>query len=309
MLSEMKEFTLILSFCLLSLVALGRSFPEYPLGVMISHSEYIIKGEVFDINKTDSATRIKLLLETRKKSFGRSGICLDIAKIKVIRILKGELQIDTVLVPFNYDPINALPGFIKGGTVLLFLSKVDKTNWFIKTDARFGVKSNNIDLYIQKIIDYNNFLTEPDSMRPKLYLDWLVDLAETKELTWEGTEILKNLPDKMINQTMQRRLIEAILSFEKLERKDENLIDIVSRFGYNQEVFDLLIRNLKSLLDSDLYYLTSLDLMNGIYEMENQRKYKRLINRYYDTFTLSSSKKKEKQLEIIRKFIKKAVRN
>ncbi len=283
----------------------GLSIPERPLMTMIEKSEFIVYGVVIDTFKTDSITQQLIITENRenrKKRLCWCGSASKTAKIKIITTLKGHQQLDTILIPYHSSGYYVLPDFNISDTLILFLNKFSYKSYYGKTDPRFGVKTSAVANYIKFTRRYLDFSENTDSINTKLKFNWLIDLACCKNLTWEGTKVLRNLSDTLFTDSTKSKLTKSLLARETLKRKDEYLLEIVSEFGFNKNVFDYCVKNLEKTLNDDLYYLTSLDLMQAIYEMDNKRKYKKLIDNYFDTF-YEEKDEKEKQLAIIQDFI------
>jgi hypothetical protein len=301
----MRRYCIILFLLILSGKSFGFSFPEYPLMTMIEKSEFIVYGVVIDTFKTDSITKKQIIAENRenrKKRLCWCGSANKTAKIKILTTLKGQKHLDTIFIPYHSSGYYALPGFNKTDTLILFLNKFGIESYYGKTDPRFGVKTASLADYIKYTKTYLDFSEKTDSLKAKLKFNWLIDLACNSSLTWEGTKVLRNLSDTVFTDTTKLKLTKSLLGRETLKRKDEYLLEIVSEFGFNKEVFDYCVNNLEKTLNDDLYYMTSLDLMQAIYEMDKKRKYEKLIDDYFDTF-YKKKDKKESQLAIIQDFI------
>jgi hypothetical protein len=299
----LKRHYISILFLLIGINSFGLSFPEVPLMNLIDKSDLIISGIVINTYETDS-----LILQdfekfrklTNRSYYRNTGYT---AEIKVQTIIHGSLTKDTILVPYYPSKGYLLPDFSESDTVLLFLKDPKVHEYYDKTEMRYGVKTKYIDLYVQKIKEYNGFIRVPENNIDSLKLNWLIELAITPELTWEGTYTLWSMHDIEFDITSKEKMTSAILSLEKLEQKDELLLEFVSKFDYNLTVTEFCIRNLEMLLDDKYYYLTCGCLMDAIVNMDSRIKYKRLIRRYTKLDYINIDDKKRKELQVISDFI------
>ncbi len=280
------------------LLANALSFSEVPLNRMIDESEFIYSGRIINVTETDSSLQKQLRNIVRSDNYKfddpSCGYCSETATFVISKSLKGQIQNDTILIPFHRNFMSALPGFSKNREYILFLDKLDGFDFFAKTDPRFGAKSSYLNEYKNLITEYL-FLKSDSEKRA-----WVIDLCINPRLSREGMLNFKFSSSNHFSESEKRIMTEGLIKMDFNNDRYLKLIKCVEDFGKNDDLIKKCFGRLKLVNEENVY--EGLDLMQAINEMDPKPKYKKLIDDFFDGFDnkLSDSVK----LELIREFIR-----
>ena len=138
-----------------------------------------------------SASVEKITLIKREDGFNTG-----IARLKILSILKGAEESQSVDVSYDADMVcPAPPHYEEGATVLAFLARSQDSPGYFTVGLSYGAKSLNnrgIEVYsarIRELIEIEE-QTDPNTRRERL-VEWLVRCAEEPATRWEGAYDLR----------------------------------------------------------------------------------------------------------------------
>ena len=280
------------------LLANALSFREVPLNRMIDESEFIYSGRIINVTETDLSLQKQLrnIVRSDNYKYGDSscGYCSETATFVVSNSLKGQIQSDTILIPFHSNFMFALPGFSENREYILFLDKLDGFDFFAKTDPRFGVKDSCLNEYKNLITEYLSLKSDSDKRA------WIIDLCINPRLSREGMLNFKYSSSNHFSESEKRVMIDGLIKMDFNKDRYLKLLECGKDFGENDNLIKKSFERLKLVNEENVY--EGLDLMQAIYGMDPKSKYKKLIDEFFDGFDhrLSASEK----LELIREFIR-----
>ena len=166
----MKQFALVLFLLVFFQKNYSFPIPGKTLKALIEETPYIIEGEVFKIDSI------------RTKSDG----LLSIAKIKIIKVLKGQVEKDTISIYFQANMICPAPDYYEmNEKVLCFINNsfYKKLDWYYVPALSYGKKTiaNNYteEIYANRINEYLDILNlENQNEKNIVTTEWLVKCAE-----------------------------------------------------------------------------------------------------------------------------------
>lgn len=144
--------------------------PGKTLKALVEETPYVIEGEVFKIDS----------VKIEKSNY------LSIAKIKILKILKGQIKKDTINIYFQANMICPEPDLYKiDEKVLCFIdnSFYKQLDWYYVPTLSYGkktiVNTNMEEIYANRINEYLDILKLENQNEKKLKTaEWLVKCAE-----------------------------------------------------------------------------------------------------------------------------------
>ena len=265
---------------------------------MIDESEFIYSGRIINVTQTDSSLQKQLrnIVRSANYKYGdpSCGYCSETATFVISKSLKGQIQNDTILIPFHSNIMFALPGFSKNGEYILFLDKLADSDFFVKTDPRFGAKGSHLKEYESLISEYLNLNSEPEKR------DWIIELCINPRFSWEGMLNFKFSSSKQFTENEKNKLTKGLINMDFDNDNYLKLLECVQNFGKNDELIEKCFNRLKLVKEKNVY--EGLDLMQAINKLNPKPAYQQLIDKFFDGFDnkLSDTQK----LELIKEFIK-----
>jgi hypothetical protein len=298
MLCLIKKMKFLLPILLL--IQSGRlmafSFPEIPLNLMIERAEFICKGQIIKLEKTDSILQQQLRDRLTTIEYGdpHCGFCTDIATFVITKEFKGGIKKDTIQIAYHFFPIFLLPGFNENREYILFLNKIEGCGIFTKTDPRFGVKSSNLDDYEKLISEYLTFNT-PEEKRK-----WILKLCINPEFSWESMINFRSSSPDQFTDEEKEFLTTGLIKMDFDNDYYTKLLELVQEFGENDMLIIKCFNRLSLINELNVY--EGLDLMQAINAMDPKPEYKDIIHKFMDGFNnkLTDTQK----LELVKEFIK-----
>ena len=154
----MKGFTRVFALLVLLLAnyGYGLSFIEYPLQAVLDSNDFVLKGVVIskaplDVNQSTYFEELSL---DNFNSEGSCGKCNFEARIEIVKQYKGILKSDTISVLYYPNLMFLLPDFNIGDSVILAINEFVTGEHYVKKNPRYGVKTNNLDIYEKFIESY-----------------------------------------------------------------------------------------------------------------------------------------------------------
>jgi hypothetical protein len=166
----MKKTVLIVFILIFFQKNYSFPIPGKTLKALIEETPYVIEGEVFKIDS----------VKTEKGNY------LSIAKIKILKILKGQIKKDTINIYFQANMICPEPDLYKiDEKVLCFIdnSFYKQLDWYYVPTLSYGKKTivnNNMEeIYANRINEYLDILKLENQNEKNLKTtEWLVKCAE-----------------------------------------------------------------------------------------------------------------------------------
>lgn len=289
----------ILTIILISklLLANALSFREVPLNRMIDMSEFICIGRIVNVSETDSLLQKQLKDIVMEESYDYDapscGYCNEIAIFVIKKVLKGKIEKDTILIPFYRSTMFALPGFSENQKYILFLDKLANSDFFIKSDPRFGVKDSYLKEYHKQITKYLNRNSESEKR------DWIIDLCINPMLSWEGMLNFNISFFKQFSDREKKIMTKGLVKMDFSNDDYTELLKCVQGFCRNEELIEKCFDRLEEIKGENIYEV--LYLMEAINEMDFKLEYKELIDKFCDGFNNRLSR--AQNLELINEFI------
>lgn len=280
-----------------ALLANAISIKKIPLNKLIDKSEFVFRGRVIDVFKTDSLLQQQLRNITKSKNYKYGDpncrFCSETATFVITKTLKGQVATDTISIPFYSNLMVLLPGFAKDHEYILFLSHLDSFNLFVKSHPQSSAKSSNLNEYENIITEYLKLNSLPEKRK------WIINLCVNPRLSDEGLENIKYSDPEKFTPGEKKIMTDGLLKMNFTNDNYLKLLAIIQGFGKNEELISKCYTRLESITENQLY--EGLDLMKAIYEMNPKKEYKKLIDDFTDKLT--SAFNDTQKLESIKEFI------
>jgi len=271
------------------------SFREVPLNRMIDEAQFICRGKIIQLQKTDSLLQQQLrnsINKSNEKGKATCGWCDEIATFVVNKSIKGQLQNDTIYITFHRNAMFALPGFKEYQEYILFLNELKGFGIYAKTDPRFGVKSSNLNEYETLITEYQSLVYTEEKRK------WILDLCINPRLSWEGMLNFSTYSPNQFSEPEKEFLSKGLIDMEFNNDPYLRLLDLVPRFGRNDELLKKCFDRLELIKSENVY--EGLDLMQAIDEMDPKEEFKVLIDQFFDGFNNKFTD--SQKLELVKEF-------
>jgi len=288
-------------FLILSLSSYSLSFKEYSLSTLIEVSDHIVIGEVIDTFSLDSISKKEITRPYNREKFHHTcNRCNKVAKVVIFNNLKSNLTVDTISVLYHYSIFSAIPPIPRNFAGIFFLNKIDSTNYYIRSTARFSIKDSN-ENYLKFIKEYLNINKIEDSIVKKEQLhNWNINLSIDTLISIEGVRSFKYY--KGFSELDKKKLTNGLKQFNFDKHNYQALLNIVISFSKNDTI--LLKKCLDKLVKIDAGSIyEGYDLMVAINKLKYNKKGIKLINKFYGKSFNYNSISKEEQLKLITKFV------
>jgi hypothetical protein len=297
----MKKTIFFNFFLLISINLLAYPIDPKPLRLLVENSDYIVVGYVKKI--------------TQKKVKNRYGSWITKTKafIQIHEVLQGELEQNSVTIPFEPDMICPLPPKYKEKTrFLVFLSK-DLKGRIFTYGLSYGAKElstyRHLGVYKRLIKDMQTIsLIKDETEKFTKTVDWLVRCTEDTITLWDGAYELSPKSHFMsyyktskwenfgfnLDNDQKERLKSALLNKEnRLHYEDLGVIDLIHQ-DYADEIDKMIITFLRNIDDKSLTYAA--DFMQRLSRKNETQSYV-IISKYERLYPINLDPKKIKELK------------
>ncbi len=303
----MKKLLLLFTISVVSLNLYAIRVDKVPLQQLIDSSEYIFYGTVISTSAVEKAKEQELAAKYDYWIY-----CNEIeyvAKLKVLKKLKGELIFDTVSITYRCGYNGYCGGYVPNDTIVTFLDRHPDGSFF-RRSCHFGIKSFGPEQYADRVNDYLSIDRNVDSIKyVAAILEWHLKCAEGYYTCDEGMFFLKDHnirnfgPEGLLifDEIQKQRLTNALLGFQPFLGNHEELLELVGTFNHSPHLKEYIVNNLKR-LEPNSAYLTAATLMAAYLKFDSRKKLKQLQHRYLKC-GLYNYKELKNQFKIVREFV------
>lgn len=303
----MKKLLLLFIISVVSLNLYAIRVDQVPLQQLIDSSEYIFYGTVISISAVNKAKEQELAAKYDYWIYCNE--LEHVAKLKVLKKLKGELIFDTISINYRCGYNGYCGGYVPNDTIVTFLGRHPDGSFF-RQSCHFGIKSFGPEQYADRVNDYLSIGRSVDSIKYQAaILEWHLKCAEGYYTSDEGMFFLKDHNIRNFGPTVplifdeiqKQRLSNAMLGFQPFLGNHEKLLELVGTFNRTPQLKEYIVNNLKR-LEPDTAYLTAAALMTAYLKFDGRKKLKRLEKRYLQC-GLDNYVALKDQFKIVREFV------
>ena len=306
---------------LLTLTSIPKiyAYPITPqtLRKQIENSNYIViatidnpdldgeKFKILDKNAGDS-------VEVKKVSLWGDGS----ADLKILKILKGELKSNSILVNYPTDMSNPRPPrYPNQKKVIAFLNDSDTSSNYVTVGLSYGTilfeHDESTDIFEKMITDYIPISKIKNKRKKRaLTASWLVECCKERSTRWHGAYELNrsrhwmsfydhsndNEYAKYLNEKERNTLAQIVLNSDTISYNELCLSDFVA-LQNEEKLKDVLLFNMKFFR----IFFTE-DLMKRYLEIESNSELK-LIYEEYKKLSLTDKENEKIAIALNTKFI------
>jgi len=269
--SKIMRKLLIITIFFLPQILLANVTRPVSLHELVEKSEFIIYGQVLDVEENKEYQTIAVL--------------------SVQNILKGGIQQDTIRILFSKMLVCPSPAeYNIGDTVLTFLNRADM--YYRPYGLVYGSKDlsySEFEIYKQKIDSLSRIINlSEEKERNKKLIDWYIDCVGSNITSWEGAYELrmkydrkkkKNIYPHKLSDSQTSRLRSILLKKEEIEYWEIDLINLIKKDD-DSELIEYLIDQLRKSNIKNM--VISEHLMPLIANLSNRDDLKDLNNEYWN---------------------------